>query len=81
MRSPGICGDFVFAPARVSSCLLIHFEQDKISKPFFVQSPRRAETGNAASHDYNRVLHELLRRGKNASIAQLMTHLKRVVHE
>ena len=51
VRGPGIRGDLVLTPARISAGLGFHFKQHEIAKAAFVQTPRRAQSGDAAADD------------------------------
>src|ERR1700741_424141 len=81
VRGPGVVGDFVFAPARVTARLLIHFEQDEIAEAPFLQSPGGAQAGYAAAHDDQRVFLNFPGNRKYHAVAQLMAHLEGIIHE
>src|SRR5205807_5591998 len=53
MRSPGIRGEFVLAPAGVAAGLLIHFEKDKVGEAALAKAPSGAETGDSPADDGN----------------------------
>ena len=81
MRGPGIRADFVFAPARVSSGLRIHFQNNEIREAALAQTPRRAESGDSSAHDDDGNFLDALRRRKRSAVAQQVAHLKGIVDE
>ena len=81
MRRPGIRADLVLAPARISSRLRIHFQNDEIREAALAQTPRGTETSNPSAHDDDGKFLDALRRGKRSVVAQHVAHLKRIVDE
>ena len=81
VRGPRIGSDLVFAPAGISSRLIVHLEQDEVLEAALIQTPRCAQPGNASAYDDDRMLFNFLCPREGGAIAQQMAKLERVVHE
>ncbi len=69
MGSPGIRGDFVFAPTGVPAGLGVHFEKNKIGETALAETPRGAESCDSAAHYHNRNFFNALCSGKRDAVA------------
>src|SRR5580700_897817 len=75
MCDPRVGANFVFSPAGISACRIVHFEKDEIGKAVLAQAPGGAQTrDSAADNDHLRFL-DALRSGKTCSVTQEMSGL------
>ena len=81
MRSPGICADLVFSGACVTAGAILHFEQNEIPKPAFVESPRSGKSGDTSADNHDGDLDSLFRTRERRTIAQPVAHQMAVVDE
>src|SRR5439155_11129426 len=79
MRSPGIRGEFVLAPAGVAAGLLIHFKKDKISETAFAETPGGTEASDSPADNGDGDFFDALCTGECGAVAQEMAHLERIV--
>jgi hypothetical protein len=81
MGCPRVRSYFVFAPARVASGLIAHFEKNEIAKASLLQTPCGTETGDAAADYDHRDFFDPLRCRENSAIAEHVPLLERLIHE